>query len=71
MMDNYSFPHDWSAERALAFAELLYEMADEILRQYEGSISFYYHERNEMRGYPDPRQLTLPFPPFHNDDLPF
>ena len=69
-MRRLPFPDDWSGERALAFAEMLYDIADEIMRQYEGPIRFYYQELDELRRQKDTRQLDLPLPPYP-DDFPF
>ena len=69
-MHRYLFPDDWTGEQALDFADFLYRLADEILRQYDGPIRIHLRETNEMRDRPDFRQLCLPLPPCF-DDLPF
>lgn len=68
-MRRLPFPDDWSGERALAFAEMLYEIADQLLGQYDGPIRAYYREQDALRRQIDPRQLRLPLPP-HLDDYP-
>lgn len=69
-MRQLPFPDNWSGKQALAFAEMLYEIADEILRQYDGQIRIYYQELDELRRQRNNRQLDLPLPPYP-DDFPF
>ena len=65
-------PDDWPAEQALDCADFLYQLADEILRRYDGPIRIHYRELDDIRRRdgPDYRQLSLPLPP-HLDDWPF
>jgi hypothetical protein len=63
-------PDNLDGETALALADLLYALADEILARNDGAIRIHYAELDEIRREPDYRQLPLPgLDPF--SDLPF
>jgi hypothetical protein len=54
------FPDDWDGERALAVADFLYGLADEILGVYDGAIRIYYRDCAEHGATHNPDQLELP-----------
>lgn len=63
-------PDNLDGETALALADLLYALADEIMRLNDGAIRIHYAELDELHRERDPRQLPLPgLDPFR--DLPF
>ena len=59
-MTHNLFPDDWNGERALAVADLLYQLGDEILRVYDGPIRIYYRDCAEYVATNNPDQLELP-----------
>jgi len=63
-------PGDLDGETALALADLLYRLADEIMTRNDGGIRIHLAEPDELRRERDHRQLPLPgLDPF--GDLPF
>jgi hypothetical protein len=55
------FPDDWDGERALAVADFLVDLANEIHRVYDGAIRIYYRDA----AHHDPPDL--PLDPDHPD----
>jgi hypothetical protein len=63
-------PDDLDGETALALADILYALADEILTRNDGAVRLRLDELDEVRrALRDPRQLHLPLPVRH--DFPF
>lgn len=63
-------PDDLDGETALALADLLYRLADEIMNRNHGAIRIHLDEIDDQHPERDPRQLPLPnLDPF--GDLPF
>lgn len=64
-------PDDLDGRTALALADILYRLADEIINRNDGAIRIHLDElRETRRDKSDLRQLPLPWrDPFH--DLPF
>jgi len=63
-------PDALDGETALALADILYALADEILTRNDGAIRIHYAEIDEARrAARDHRQLPLPLPVRH--DFPF
>lgn len=64
-------PDDLDGETALALADFLYALADEIMNRNDGAIRIHYAETDELRRADlDPRQLPLPLQALP-DDWPF
>ena len=63
-------PGDLDGQTALALADLLYRLADEIMARNDGAIRLHYAELDELRRERDPRQLPLPWLDL-SGDLPF
>lgn len=61
-------PDDLDGETALALADLLYRLADEIMNRNDGAIRIHLDELREARHHEiDLRQLPLPLPASHGD----
>ena len=64
-------PDHLDGQTALALADLLYALADEIMNRNDGAIRIHYAEIDQLHRVDlDPRQLPLPLLP-RLDDLPF
>ena len=64
-------PDDLDGETALALADILYALGDEILTRSDGAVRLHLDALDEVhRALCDPRQLHLPLPGRH-DDFPF
>jgi hypothetical protein len=61
---------DLDGQTALALADLLYRLADEIMNRNDGAIRIHLAQLDDLRRERDHRQIPLPgLAPF--DDLPF
>jgi hypothetical protein len=53
------FPDDWDGERALAVADFLVDLANEIYRVYDGAIRIYDRDPGHRALPPDPLEVRL------------